>query len=70
MISDQERDDVWIFLDNCGVSIRVDVVVIDYPGNPGRSTFVTGVTPDGRIVYFENGQYLCDDGTTLHLPVG
>jgi hypothetical protein len=38
-------------------------------GNPGRSTFVTGVTADGRIVYFENGEYICDDGSILQLPI-
>ena len=68
MISDHEREDVWIFLDNCGVSVKVDVTVVDYPGQPGRSAFVCGVTFDGRTVSFENGKYICDDGTELQLP--
>jgi hypothetical protein len=69
MISDDEHDDVWTFIDNCGASVKVNVVVIDYPDNPGRSAFVSGVTFDGREVFFEDGKYLCDDGTELQLPL-
>jgi hypothetical protein len=68
MISDDEHEDVWIFLDDCGESVRVSVVVIDYPQQPGRSMFVSGVADDGRLVAFEDGKYVCDDGKVLILP--
>ena len=68
MISDDEHEDVWTFLDDCGHSVRVAVVVVDYPQQPGRSMFVSGVADDGRIVSFEHGKYLCDDGKVLTLP--
>ena len=68
MISNDEHEDVWTFLDSCGVPVKVDVVVIDFPNQPGRSAFVSGVTADGRVVYFEDGKYVCDDGTELQLP--
>jgi hypothetical protein len=68
MISDNEHEDVWTFLDECGQSVRVSVVVIDYPQQPGRSMFVSGIADDGRLVSFETGKYVCDDGTVLTLP--
>ncbi len=67
MISNSEREDIWTFIDVCGVSVKVDVVVVDFPSSPGRSKFVSGVTADGRMVEFEGGKYLCDDGTELQL---
>jgi hypothetical protein len=68
MISDDERQDGWTFLYHRSVSVKARVTVIDYPGHPERSTFVAGVTADGRLVYFENERYVCDDGTELKLP--
>jgi hypothetical protein len=70
MISDAEREDVWTFLDDCGRSVRVSVVVVDYPQQPGRSMFISGVADDGRVVSHENGKYVCDDGRVLILPCG
>ena len=68
MISDDEREDVWTFVDSHGLPFHVSVVLIDYPEEPHRSMFVSGVLDDGRLVYFENGQYVCDDGSALFLP--
>ena len=68
MISNDEREDVWTFLDDCGLPVSVDVIVIEYPDQPGRSLFISGATKDGRIVYLEDGKYICDDGTPLQLP--
>lgn len=70
MISDAEREDVWTCLNDCGRSVRVSVVVVDYPQQPGRSMFIRGVADDGRLASFENGKYVCDDGTVLNLPRG
>jgi hypothetical protein len=70
MISDNEHEDVWTFLDDCGRSVRVSVVVVDFPQQPGRSMFISGVADDGRLVSYENGKYVCDDGRVLILPRG
>jgi hypothetical protein len=70
MISDNEHEDVWTFLDDCGCSVRVSVVVVDYPQQPGRSMFIRGIADDGRLVSYENGKYVCDDGRVLILPRG
>ena len=68
MISDCEREDTWTFIDPQGHPVRVSVIVIDYPEQPHRSVFLNGVTEDGRLLYFEEGRYVCDDGTVLTLP--
>ena len=68
MISDCEREDVWTFLDPQGNSLRASVLVIDYPDQAHRSVFLSGVLDDGRLLYFEDGRYVCDDGTVLVLP--
>lgn len=70
MISNNEHEDVWTFLDDCGCSVRVSVVVVDFPQQPGRSMFISGVADDGRLVSYENGKYVCDDGRVLILPHG
>lgn len=68
MISDNQCEDTWTFFDAHGRSVRVLVILVEYPHQPGRSIFIRGVTDDGRQVTFDDGKYLCDDGTLLTLP--
>jgi hypothetical protein len=69
MISDDKREETWTFLDDQGRSVRVSVIVVDCPCQPGRSMFVSGVIADGRLVAVDNGDYICDDGSVLRLPI-
>lgn len=67
MISNDERQDTWMFHTAAGTPVPVEVTVIDYPSEPGRSRFVSGVRAGGHLMTFEDGRYRCDDGEELTL---
>lgn len=67
MISNDGRQDTWTFHTAAGTPVPVEVTVIEYPSEPGRSRFVSGACADGRLVTSEHGRYRCDDGEELTL---